>query len=96
MQVVNRKSCASPGNNLSSAKPKSLEADQLLFEAIDLMLKSDTYNVPVYNRDVKIADLKFSDITGFLSENSEMNLLFHKLNYTVSTFLELRTGLQSV
>lgn len=96
MQVVNRKSCASPGKNLTSAKPMSLEADQLLFEAIDLMLKSDTYNVPVYHRDVKIADLKFSDITGFLSENSEMNLLFHKLNYTVSTFLELRTRLQSV
>ena len=91
MPIVNRKSCPSPAKILNTAKPKSLEADQLLFEAIDLMLKSDTYNIPVYKQDVKIADLEFSDITGFLSENSEMNLLFHKLNYTVSSFLELRT-----
>ena len=76
---------------MSSTHAKTLEPDQLLFEAIDLMLESDTYRIPVYKQDVKIADLEFTEITGFLSENSEMNLLFHKLNYTVSSFLELRT-----
>lgn len=67
----------------------SLESNQLLFEAVDLMLKSDIYNIPVYKQDVKIGDIEFSDITKFLSEDSEMNLLFHKLNYTVSSFMEV-------
>jgi hypothetical protein len=90
MPTVNRKNIPS-ATKILNANAKSLEADQLLFEALDLMLKSDTYNIPVYKQNVKIADLDFSDITGFLSENSQMNLLFHKLNYTVSSFLELRS-----
>jgi hypothetical protein len=91
MPTANRKNIPSVTKILNTAKAKSLDADQLLFEALDLMLKSNTYNIPVYNNDVKIADLEYSDITGFLSENGEMNLLFHKLNYTVSSFLELRS-----
>jgi len=91
MPVANRKSYPLPTKTSGAVKPETLKADQLLFEAIDMMLKSDTYNIPVYKQDVKIADLEFSEITGFLAENSEMNLLFHKLNYTVSTFLDIRS-----
>lgn len=67
-----------------------LNVQQLLVEAIMLMLKLDKYKLPVYNHDNQLGIITFKEIMQFLTHESEHNLLFHKFNYDLESLLFLK------
>ena len=70
----------------------SINIDQIFLEAINLMSKHRVVEITVYDLNGPVANITSSEITNFLSHESKSNLLYHKLNYSVSSFLSLRTS----
>jgi hypothetical protein len=54
------------------------------------MLKYEINDVAIFTDDVQVANITFSEVASFLSKDSKANLLYHKLNYTIASFLQLR------
>jgi hypothetical protein len=53
-------------------------------------LKYEINDVAIFDNNHQIASISFSEIASFLSKDSKSNLLYHKLNYTIASFLQLR------
>jgi predicted transcriptional regulator len=90
MHIEKSKNISSHRRILERPKPKALNSDQLVLEVVDMMLKYEINDVAIFNNNNQIASISFSEIASFLSKDSKSNLLYHKLNYTIASFLQLR------
>jgi predicted transcriptional regulator len=90
MHIEKRKNIPSHRRILERPKPKALNSDQLVLEVVDMMLKYEINDVAIFDNNHQIASISFSEIASFLSKDSKSNLLYHKLNYTIASFLQLR------
>jgi predicted transcriptional regulator len=90
MHIEKSKNIPSHRRILDRPKPKALNSDQLILEVVDMMLKYEINDVAIFTDDVQVANITFSEVANFLSKDSKSNLLYHKLNYTISSFLQLR------
>lgn len=89
----NLKLPARPFARNSELQPARLNGESILVEVIEWMKKNADCQLPVYNSGNSfLGMISLNDILIFLEHDTQSELYYHKLNYTLESLVALKKG----